>query len=808
MRQGKVKAALRLLDNHTKGGVLLLNDTIQANSNEQTVRDVLFEKHPNGQPAHPDTLLQPPTTTSDVHPVLFDRLDGEMIRHIALQTDGSAGPSGVDSHGWRRMCTSFKKASTELCNSVAIVARRISTTLVDPVGLSPLIACRLIALDKCPGVRPIGIGETARRIIGKAILHIVREDIQEVAGSSQLCAGQKSGSEAAVHAIRKIFKKEETEAVLEIDATNAFNRLNRQSTLQNIRVLCPSLATTLINTYRNNAELFIDGECVSSKEGTTQGDPLAMAMYALGILPLIRKLDHLTKQVWFADDATAGGKLNQLRKWWDEIILCGPSYGYFANPSKTWLIVKPDHLSAAQEIFRDTGVNITSEGRRHLGAAIGSASFVKDYMNEKVKTWVEEVTKLASIATTHPQEAYAALTHGLTSKWTYFMRTIPNINNLLQPLEDAIRLRLIPAITGKSAINDLERDLFSLPTRLGGLNIPNPMKISPKEYDASVKVTAALVEAINQQTGLFDHPMIVDQTNSTSEVRKEKRKTQLAESERLRPLLSQEHQKLMDMASEKGSSSWLAALPIESHGFSLHKGAFRDAISLRYGWLPSHLPSKCICGKSFTVDHALNCPTGGFPTIRHNEIRDLTAKLMTEICHDVCVEPPLQPLSGEHLPYATANRDENARLDIKARGFWGVPQQCAYFDVRVFNPHSTSYRGSELTACYRRHEGEKRRAYEHRVREVEQGSFTPLVFSTSGGMGRAATVAYKRLATLIAAKREQPYSSVMGWLRCHLSFSLLRSTVMCLRGSRSRQGFVPRIDTPVDLVIRECRIPT
>ena len=233
------------------------------------------------------------------------------------------------------MCTSFKKASVELCSSVAVVARRICSTLVDPVGLSPLIACRLIALDKCPGVHPIGIGEMVRRIIGKVISHIIRDDLQEAAGSSQLCAGQESGSEAAVYAIHKIFKEEETEAVLEVNDTNAFNRLNRQSTLQNIRVLCPFLAMALINTYRNNAELFIDGEYVLSREGTTQGDPLAMGMYALGILPLIRKLDHLAKQVWFADDATTGGKLKQLREWWDEIISVGPSYGYFANPKKT-----------------------------------------------------------------------------------------------------------------------------------------------------------------------------------------------------------------------------------------------------------------------------------------------------------------------------------------------------------------------------------------------------------------------------------------------------------------------------------------
>ena len=130
MRQGKVKAALRLLDSHIKGGVLQLNITIQVNSKTQTVREALLEKHPDGQPAHSDTLLQPPTRIPDVHPVLFDHLDGEMIRRSALQTDGSAGPSGADSRCWRRMCTSIKKATIKLCNSIALVARCIFTTLV------------------------------------------------------------------------------------------------------------------------------------------------------------------------------------------------------------------------------------------------------------------------------------------------------------------------------------------------------------------------------------------------------------------------------------------------------------------------------------------------------------------------------------------------------------------------------------------------------------------------------------------------------------------------------------------------------
>ena len=111
-----------------------------------------------------------------------------------------------------------------------------------------------------------------------------------------------------------------------------------------------------------------------------------------------------------------------------------------------------------------------------------------------------------------------------------------------------------------------------------------------------------------------------------------------------------------------------------------------------------------------------------------------------------------------------------------------------FFDVRVFNPSAPTNRSHQLTANYRRHEKEKRCTYEQHVREVERASFTPLVFAASGGMGKAATVFYKRLAALLAQKRHQPYSTTMGWLCTALSFALLRSTVLCLRGSRTRRS--------------------
>ena len=105
---------------------------------------------------------------------------------------------------------------------------------MDPAGITALVAGRLIALDKCPGVRPIGVGEVVRRIISKAILSVVKFDILEAAGSFQLCAGQDAGNEAAVHAMREVFSDSSTEAMLLVDASNAFNNLNRQVTLHNM----------------------------------------------------------------------------------------------------------------------------------------------------------------------------------------------------------------------------------------------------------------------------------------------------------------------------------------------------------------------------------------------------------------------------------------------------------------------------------------------------------------------------------------------------------------------------------------------
>ena len=104
-----------------------------------------------------------------------------------------------------------------------------------------------------------------------------------------------------------------------------------------------------------------------SEDGTTQGDPLAMPMYALGVLPLIDCISGDLMQVWYANDATACGSLSELRLWWNKLLQFGSAFGYFPNPSKICLVVKESFYDAAVEMFQGSRISITVDGKRPFG---------------------------------------------------------------------------------------------------------------------------------------------------------------------------------------------------------------------------------------------------------------------------------------------------------------------------------------------------------------------------------------------------------------------------------------------------------
>ena len=149
---------------------------------------------------------------------------------------------------------------------------------------------------------------------------VLKNKVVSSAGSLQVCTGQEAGLEAAIHAVEKIFKEESAEAVLLVDAENVFNSINRRVFLHNISILCPAISTFVTNCYTTPARLFvIGGSEIKSTEWTTLEDPVAMAIYALGITSIVmmmvelvsKKCDNI-KTVAFADDFSAAGELKSL----------------------------------------------------------------------------------------------------------------------------------------------------------------------------------------------------------------------------------------------------------------------------------------------------------------------------------------------------------------------------------------------------------------------------------------------------------------------------------------------------------------
>ena len=158
--------------------------------------------------------------------------------------------------------------------------------------------------------------------------------------------------------------------------------------------------------------------------------------------------------------------------------------------------------------------------------------------------------------------------------------------------------------------------------------------------------------------------------------------------------------------------------------------------------------------------------------MRHNEVRDITAKLLDEVCVDVRKEPILLPIGNEDLPNQ-ANKNKEARLDISALNFWTNGQR-AFFDVRVFNLFAQRHINSKVENCLKANENEKKRMYGERVRQSENGTFTPLVFAANGAMGVECIRFYQRLAELLADKRKIVQSIVTNKIRTLICYSLLR----------------------------------
>ena len=139
--------------------------------------DILKQKHPKGKPAHENILLA--DTAEAIHPVKFESIYTESIRKGAIKSKGGSGPLGVVVNGLRKTILSknFGASSNDFCFALANVTKQICTEKCGLVTLRVLLACRLIPINKNPGLRPICVGEILRKRIGKALVLAIKEHI-------------------------------------------------------------------------------------------------------------------------------------------------------------------------------------------------------------------------------------------------------------------------------------------------------------------------------------------------------------------------------------------------------------------------------------------------------------------------------------------------------------------------------------------------------------------------------------------------------------------------------------------------------
>ena len=781
--QGKLRSAVRWIMDRDQNGLLIATDmTRMRNSDgdfvDMTVLDALRLKHPE-----PGETSEEACPSYDDLPDLIDLdITGGHIQMVARSLRGGAGPGGSDAAAWQDWLLRYGAHSERLRDSVAHLARTMANSPVPWEYIRALMANRLIALDKCPGVRPIGIGESLRRVLGKAVMLVAGADVQIACGADQLCAGLEAGIEAAIHSLNSIFdeQKDAGWGVLLLDASNAFNALNRKAALWQARHLWPRGCRFLFNTYKGWAALVLTGSncLLYSKEGTTQGDPLSMAFYAIGLLPLIRDLKDLQRwiQVWYADDSNCAGRLELLRVWLDTLIRKGPIFGYFPEPSKSAIVVASEFVQEAQDLFDDLGVRVTTS-HRLLGGHIGSTEGCSEFVKRKVDSWSDCVSRLADVAVLQPQDAYAAVTKSLTFEWNFLQRVISGCGPAFQPVEDKLVQCFIPSLFG-SEVSIEERSLFELPVKYAGLALANPTSTATSAYSSSLKAAGHMRDAI---VGCVDMDIGCHRSCVTS-ARLEARNCRRQDHQDQFGLsiqgFSESKQRTIRRAIDHPIGAWLSVLPCPKNDSVLSPREFRDGLAIRYQKPLLQMPGTCDgCGALFSLEHGLNCANGGNLIRRHNEVRDVTGQLAALAFPHVTKEPVVRRGSGD---------EDGLICDLAVRGVWN-PQTEALLDVRVVNTDAQSYVTRPVVAVLESIARAKK-AKHHQACMDRRADFTPFIVSTDGVIHREAEHFLKRLAARLADKWMTPYGQVMYFIRARLSLATLRATVHCVRGARKKMA--------------------
>jgi Reverse transcriptase (RNA-dependent DNA polymerase) len=589
---------------------------------------------------------------------------------------------------------------------------------------SPFLNNKLLALQKGEKIRPICCSDPWLRNAGSSVVASLKVEINEVMEPIQLGVGVSGGVEIVVHAAQMFFEGMQEHAnnvIVALDCKNAFNSVDRYAIRDEIEIHFPDMLPHYDWTYGNRSKLYDStGRFLFYSEcGVRQGDSLAALWFALATLPILKQAAKDFPNVTamsIMDDVSLMGPIVEAVECSKFIINEWRKINLTAVPEKSVII---HNVSADMDLIRSTGYRSTSDGHVLLGAPVGTEEYIKDELENKLRTYTQTV----DLITTFPAIlAVPLLRSCIASKPNYIMRCLePNMTAHMAVQFDNIIDKALSTICDISTVtfNKYSSTVRTLPAYLGGIGLSSAANTRVHAYTASF--SAAIVYIYNGLVGFFNKHCKSSNKNKISLFYKSKKKDEtgvhvlvdweshkeVVESQsslcqgqhrdthkRLCEELPNVQRVLFMSLSSKGSSSWINC--ISSLSQQHHLTPLEYQRRLIYGLLlpiidEDHRSATKCCRDNTVVTgrdmyHPLCCNGAHARIIRHDCVVNALVDALRRrkaASNDVTIDLEIK----KRIPQANPAAVRDKEIDI-----WAMIDKTIYWiDVRISCPAAPSY---------------------------------------------------------------------------------------------------------------------
>ena len=647
----------KLADGDVSGAVRILSSDSSLAPLDTESLNALHSKHP---PA-PHDLNLPPAPDSTVEPLtVTPEIIEKTIR--SFNPGSAAGPDKLRPQHLKELISrQTGAAGTRLLSALTSITNMLLAGRVPEIVKPLLYGANLIALCKPDGgIRPIAVGNTLRRMVAKSISFLLRVQFGDHFRPRQLGCGTPGGCEAAVHATRR-FLENSTDTnpriVLKIDYKNAFNSIRRDTLLSIIQNHYPEIYPFIWQCYSTPSALLFGDHIIQSSSGVQQGDPLGPALFSLSLQPLVDSLSS-ELNIWYLDDGTIGGSVEDVINDLKTIIHQSPHLGLELNASKCEVILGEMDLSSANvalAMLREVAPDVHLL-QRDTATLLGAPLF-HSALSSSLRSKIHVLERLTSrLECLHAHDALFLLKNCLAiPKLMYLLRSSPAWQ-ASEDLEafDAVLYQSIQSICNIN-LDSATWLQATLPTSKGGLGIRRASDVALPAFLASCHSTQELVNAVLPEgepdtESLLQDAMDcweekVDQSPPCTEYRKK-------QSSWDDPLVEQTFNSLLaatvDPSSKarllatatKESGAWLNVLPAAHLGTKLDDDSIRIATGLRLGAniVEEHT---CVCGSTVKKlgHHGLSCRRSGGRISRHHTANETIRRALVSGGVPAVLEP-------------------------------------------------------------------------------------------------------------------------------------------------------------------------